>query len=79
MAKKICISGYYGFDNFGDETILKVLIDNLKQFKEKPQITVFSSNPAKTSTELEVNSVKSFNAFMFIWKPPYKICPSVRK
>lgn len=66
MAKKICISGYYGFDNFGDETILKVLIDNLKQFKEKPQITVFSSNPAKTSTELEVNSVKSFNALAVI-------------
>ncbi len=61
MTKKICISGYYGFDNFGDETILKVLVDNLKLFKEKPEITVFSSNPIKTSTTLDVNSVKSFN------------------
>ncbi len=61
MTKKICISGYYGFDNFGDETILQVLVDNLKQFKEKPEITVFSSNPIKTSTTLDVNSVKSFN------------------
>ncbi len=66
MAKKICISGYYGFDNFGDETILRVLVENLKRFKDKPKITVFSSNPQKTSTELEVNSVKSFNLFQVI-------------
>jgi len=33
MAKKVVISGYYGSDNFGDETILKVLIDKLKEEK----------------------------------------------
>lgn len=42
MTKKICISGYYGFDNFGDETILNVLTENLKQFSCNPEITVFS-------------------------------------
>lgn len=61
MTKKICISGYYGFDNFGDETILKILIENLKKFDCNPQITVFSSNPAKTSKLYDVNSVQSFN------------------
>ena len=45
MTKKICISGYYGFNNFGDETILKILIDNLKQINPEINITVFSSNP----------------------------------
>ncbi len=59
MTKKYCISGYYGFDNFGDETILKILVENLKKFDS--QITVFSSNPLKTSKNLEVNSVKSFD------------------
>ena len=61
MTKKICISGYYGFNNFGDETILKVLIENLKKFKNTPQITVFSSNPNKTSKIHNVTSVGSFN------------------
>lgn len=61
MIKKICISGYYGFDNFGDETILRILVDNLKKINNDSQITVFSSNPSKTSKNLEVNSVHSFN------------------
>ena len=59
MTKKYCISGYYGFDNFGDETILKILVENLKKFES--DITVLSSNPIKTSEKLNVNSVKSFD------------------
>lgn len=61
MTKKICISGYYGFDNFGDETILKILVENIKKFESSPEITVFSSNPNKTSNDLSVNSLYSFN------------------
>lgn len=61
MTKKICISGYYGFDNFGDETILKILVENLKNFECNSEITVFSSNPNKTSTNLNVKSVRSFD------------------
>jgi len=57
MTKNICISGYYGFDNFGDEIILKILVENIKD----NNITVFSSNPDKTKKELNVNSIHSFN------------------
>ncbi len=60
MTKKICISGYYGFDNFGDETILKILTDNLKTINPVPEITVFSSSPEKTSQALGIKSVNSF-------------------
>ncbi len=63
MNKKICISGYYGFENFGDETILDILIKNLKQFKSEPEITVFSVNPIKTKEKYKVNSVQTFNLF----------------
>ena len=61
MTKKICISGYYGFNNFGDEIILKILVENLKKFDFKTDITVFSSNPVETSSLYDVKSVKSFN------------------
>lgn len=61
MTKKVCISGYYGFDNFGDETILKILVENIKKFNNPPSITVFSSNPNKTENNLNVNCVYSFN------------------
>lgn len=71
MTKSICISGYYGFDNFGDELILKILTENIKQFEPNSEITVFSSNPEKTAKNLNVNSIKSFNLPLVI-KSLYK-------
>ncbi len=61
MTKKICISGYYGFDNFGDEIILKILTENIKKFNFDTEITVFSTSPEKTSKNLNVKSVYSFS------------------
>lgn len=55
----VLISGYYGFDNFGDEAILGVLIEKLKELKTN--ITVLSKNPKKTSLEHKVESVFSFD------------------
>lgn len=63
MAKKVCISGYYGFRNFGDEAVLSVLIDNLRQFDSAIDITVFSSDPDYTKKEYRVRSVNSFKIF----------------
>lgn len=56
--KNIVISGYYGFDNFGDETILSVLIKKLKEYT--PFITVLSANPSKTRTQYKVQSTFYF-------------------
>lgn len=44
--KKILISGYYGFDNFGDETILSVLVEKLREYDTS--VRVLSKNPVKT-------------------------------
>ena len=59
MVKKALISGYYGFDNFGDEAILAVLIKNLKNIGI--DVTVFSTNPQKTISNYAVKSVYTFS------------------
>lgn len=62
--KKVLISGYFGYGNFGDEAILQVLIDNLTEvgFK-KEDITVLSNNPALTS---QIHSIQSINRWNFL-------------
>ena len=57
--KKVCISGYYGFSNFGDEAILDVLVEYLKS--KNADITVFSKNPSQTSAKHRVRCVNSFD------------------
>ncbi len=52
----VVISGYYGFDNLGDELILRVLVDELKSHQVK--VTVLSQNPKKTALEYGVDAVK---------------------
>ena len=47
---KYVISGYIGFDNFGDEAIAKVLTTYLKS-KGAEKITLLSSNPHKTERQ----------------------------
>ena len=47
---KYVISGYIGFDNFGDEAIAQVLTSYLKASGAE-KITVLSSNPEKTAFE----------------------------
>jgi polysaccharide pyruvyl transferase CsaB len=53
---RVVISGYYGFDNLGDELILRVLVDELKA--HKVNITVLSQNPKKTAAEYGVEAIK---------------------
>lgn len=52
--KSIIISGYYGFDNFGDEAILGVLTKRLQ--KMNTHIRVLSKNPPKTASLYGVSS-----------------------
>ena len=61
---KYLISGYIGFDNFGDEAIASVLVSNLKK-NGAEKITVLSSNPEKTARLYDVDS----EYFLKFFKP----------
>lgn len=56
--KNILISGYYGFDNFGDEAILGVLTSKLKELNA--DVRVLSKNPSKTASLYGVKSTPFF-------------------
>jgi polysaccharide pyruvyl transferase CsaB len=53
----IVISGYYGFNNLGDEAILEVLTTELKLLSAPENIVVLSNNPQKTASRYGVKSV----------------------
>lgn len=64
MPKKVVLSGYFGFDNFGDEAILYVLLDKLKSLGHS--VIVLSSNPEKTTKIYNTASVKNFDIINLI-------------
>lgn len=55
MAKKVLISGYIGFANFGDDAMLSVLVDYLKN--KNCDITALSSNPELTKKIFDIKSL----------------------
>lgn len=59
MAKNVAISGYYGFDNFGDDAILACIVEHLRM--RGSNVAVISNKPKITSARYQVFSVKNFN------------------
>lgn len=55
------ISGYFGFDNAGDEAILRSMVHSFKNTFPMCKITVLSNNPQKTAAYYEVNAVDRWN------------------
>ena len=56
---KVVVSGYIGFNNFGDESIFSVLCKNLKE--QNTEITAITSNPNMTKLLYGVKAVKTFD------------------
>lgn len=56
---KLLFSGYYGFDNSGDDAILEAILKDVRA-DEKFDITVMSNNPKKTSRHYKVKAVDRF-------------------
>ena len=59
----IMISGYYGYKNTGDDSLLWAIINNLTEKKEYADITVLSANPSETEKIYKVRSINRFNIF----------------
>lgn len=55
--KQVLISGYYGFDNLGDEAILEELVSELGEFFDSQDIVVLSNNPQQTAAKFAVSSI----------------------
>lgn len=63
--EEIIISGYYGFKNSGDDALLRAIIDDIKRYKESPNITILSANPKETSKRYRVRAIHRFNIAEF--------------
>jgi len=59
--KSIVISGYYGFHNSGDDSILAGIVSELKEKCPGAKLVVLSKNPKETAGEYDVYSIKRTN------------------
>ncbi|EGL82046.1 polysaccharide pyruvyl transferase CsaB [Caldalkalibacillus thermarum TA2.A1] len=55
------LSGYYGFDNAGDEAICASIIQGIREINSNVDIVVLSSNPERTSYVYDVRAVERTN------------------
>lgn len=58
--KNVLLSGYYGFDNSGDDAILKAIVKDIKKSDRNVNITVLSKNPKSTMDTYKVKAVDRF-------------------
>lgn len=64
---KFVVSGYYGFENSGDDALLYTMTNQIKADYKDAQITVLSKSPKKTKASYGVNSVYRYNPFSLLW------------
>jgi polysaccharide pyruvyl transferase CsaB len=69
-AKRIFISGYYGFDNAGDEAILAVLLRQLREEFGPVRTTAVSGDPAATAALHDTAAIP--------WQDPAAMAEAVR-
>lgn len=65
--KRLLITGYYGFNNLGDEAVLQAIIGLLRQAEPDCQICVLSNNPEQTTAAYQVKAVNRWKLGQF-WR-----------
>ncbi len=63
MATTLVIAGYYGFNNWGDEAALAVLIRYLREALPHARIVVLSNDPAQTARLHGTEAINRWNLF----------------
>lgn len=63
---RIVLSGYYGFDNAGDEALLTAISNSLRAVDTTLEITVLSGNPARTAIVHGVRAVSRVNPLVLV-------------
>ncbi|HIC96369.1 TPA: polysaccharide pyruvyl transferase CsaB [Candidatus Bipolaricaulota bacterium] len=66
MAARVLIGGYYGFGNIGDEALLSVLLEKLRECLPELEPVVLSHDPEWTAAEYKVEAINRWNPFK-IW------------
>lgn len=59
----ILLSGYYGFGNMGDDSLLLSIIKNLKEINPTLRVTALTKNPVRVTRKYGVKCVNRFNLF----------------
>lgn len=54
---RIVLSGYYGFNNLGDEAILSALVQQIRALEPAATVVALSGNPAQTRARLGIEAV----------------------
>ncbi len=57
----IIISGYYGFENIGDDSLLTSIIDGIRIYSPGAKITVLAKHPRRLSRITGVRTINRFN------------------
>ncbi len=57
----IVLSGYYGFRNSGDDAILKMIINDIREYDPDIGITILSNRPSDTKRIYRVNAINRWN------------------
>ncbi|MGI6574680.1 MAG: polysaccharide pyruvyl transferase CsaB [bacterium] len=63
---RLVISGYFGYNNAGDEAILTAMVSSLRRYLGQVEMTVISGNPVQTAAQHKVKAISRTNLFGII-------------
>jgi L-malate glycosyltransferase len=60
------ISGYYGFENLGDDAMFEAILSNLRVYKPDIRVAALSKKPSEIRRAYRVNSINRANPFLIV-------------